>query len=207
MFILGLTGSLGMGKSTTAGFFAEEGVPVHDADAVVHRLYEGEAVPAVEAAFPGTTSRGKIDRDKLAMRVLNDPAALARLEAIVHPLVQESERRLLADAAARGTKVVLLDIPLLLETGGDRRVDAVVVVTAPPDEQRKRVLGRPGMTAEKFDAILAQQMPDAEKRRRADFVVDTSGGFDAARAQVRAILSAVATMPKQIGSSPAGPGG
>jgi dephospho-CoA kinase len=197
MFILGLTGSLGMGKSTTARFFAEEGVPVHDADAVVHRLYEGEAVNAIEAAFPGTTADGKVDRNKLAARVLGDAAALQRLEAIVHPLVQDAERRLLAEAAANGEKVAVLDIPLLFETGGDRRVDAVVVVSAPPDVQRARVLERPGMTIEKLESILSKQMPDAEKRRRADFVVDSSQGFESAHAQVRAILDAVAKMPKR----------
>jgi dephospho-CoA kinase len=199
MFILGLTGSLGMGKSTTARFFAEEGVPVHDADAVVHRLYDGEAAAAIEAAFPGTTASGKVDRDKLAARVLGDSAALKRLEAIVHPLVQEAERRLLAEAETRGEKVAVLDIPLLFETGGEKRVDAVVVVSAPPDVQRSRVLERPGMTADKLDAILAKQMPDDEKRRRADFVVDTSQGFEAARADVRAILNAIATMPRRRG--------
>jgi dephospho-CoA kinase len=197
MFILGLTGSLGMGKSTTARFFAEEGVPVHDADAVVHRLYDGEAAAAIEAAFPGTTVGGKVDRDKLAARVLGDAAALKRLEAIVHPLVQEAERRLLAEAQARGETVAVLDIPLLFETGGQDRVDAVVVVSAPPEVQRSRALERPGMTVDKLDAILAKQMPDHEKQRRADFVVDTSRGFEAARAQVRAILDAVATMPKR----------
>jgi dephospho-CoA kinase len=197
MFVLGLTGSLGMGKTTTARFFAEEGVPVHDADAVVHRLYEGEAVAAIEAAFPGTTAAGKVDRDKLAARVLGDAAALKRLEAIVHPLVHAAERRLLAEAEARGEEVAVLDIPLLFETGSDRRVDAVVVVSAPPEVQRTRVLARPGMTMAKFEAILAKQMPDAEKRRRADFVVDSSLGFEAGRAQVRAILDAVATMPKR----------
>jgi dephospho-CoA kinase len=197
MFILGLTGSLGMGKSTTARFFAEAGVPVHDADAVVHRLYEGEAVTAIEAAFPGTTAAGKVDRSKLAARVLGDDAALARLEAIVHPLVSAAERRLIAEAEARGENVVVLDIPLLFETGGDARVDAVVVVSAPPEVQQARVLERPGMTMDKLEAILARQLPDAEKRARADFVVDTSQGFDAARAQVRAILAAVATMPKR----------
>jgi dephospho-CoA kinase len=195
MFVLGLTGSLGMGKSTTARFFAEAGVPVHDADAVVHRLYEGEAVAAIEAAFPGTTAAGTVDRGLLAARVLNDPAALKRLEDIVHPLVHAAERRLLAEAKANGEKVAVLDIPLLFETGGDRRVDAVVVVSAPPEVQRARVLERPGMTIEKLESILARQMPDAEKRRRADFVVDTSRGFDAARNEVRAILDAVATMP------------
>jgi len=197
MFILGLTGSLGMGKSTAARFFAEAGVPVHDADAVVHRLYESEAVAAIEAAFPGTTAAGKVDRNKLAARVLGDAAALQRLEAIVHPLVQEAERRLLAEAAANGEKVAVLDIPLLFETGGDRRVDAVVVVSAPPDVQRARVLERPGMTIEKLESILSKQMPDAEKRRRADFVVDSSQGFESARAQVRAILDAVAKMPNR----------
>ena len=197
MFVLGLTGSLGMGKSTTARFFAEEGVPVHDADAVVHRLYEGEAAAAIEAAFPGTTTAGKVDREKLATRVLGDIRALKRLEEIVHPLVQEAERRLLAEAEARGEKVAVLDIPLLFETGGEERVDAVVVVSAPADVQRSRALERPGMTVDKLDAILAKQMPDGEKRRRADFVVDTSRGFAAARAEVRAILDAVATMPKR----------
>jgi dephospho-CoA kinase len=197
MFILGLTGSLGMGKSVTARFFAEQGVPVHDADAVVHRLYEGEAAAPIEAAFPGTTAGGKVDRDKLAARVLGDGAALKRLEAIVHPLVQEAERRLLAEAEARGEKVAVLDIPLLFETGGEKRVDAVVVVSAPPEVQRARVLERPGMTVEKLEAILAKQMPDDEKRRRADFIVDTSRGFEATRAEVRAILDAVATMPKR----------
>jgi dephospho-CoA kinase len=195
MFVLGLTGSLGMGKTTTGRFFAEAGVPVHDADAVVHRLYEGEAVAAIEAAFPGTTQAGAVDRTKLAARVLGDSAALKRLEAIVHPLVQAAEGRLLAEAERRGEKIAVLDIPLLFETGGDQRVDAVAVVSAPPEVQTARVLERPGMTLEKLAAILAKQMPDAEKRRRADFVVDTSQGFDAARAQVRAILDAVATMP------------
>jgi dephospho-CoA kinase len=197
MFILGLTGSVGMGKSATARFFAEEGMAVHDADAAVHALYEGEAVAPIEAAFPGTTADGKVDRTKLAAHVLDDAAALKRLEAIVHPLVQASERRFLVDAEARGAQVAVLDIPLLFETGGERRVDAVVVVSAPPEVQRARVLARPGMTVEKFAAILAKQMPDAEKRARADFVVDTSQGFEAARAQVRAILEAVATMPKR----------
>jgi dephospho-CoA kinase len=197
MFIIGLTGSLGMGKSTTARFFAEEGVPVHDADAVVHRLYDGEAASAIEAAFPGTTAGGKVDRNKLAAVVLDDPAALKRLEAIVHPLVHAAERQLLAQAQSRGEKLAVLDIPLLFETGGEERVDAVVVVSAPAEVQQSRVLARAGMTREKLDAILSRQMPDAEKRQRADFVVDTSRGFDAARAQVRAILDAVATMPKR----------
>ena len=197
MFILGLTGSLGMGKSTTAGFFAEAGVPVHDADAIVHRLYEGEAAAAIEAAFPGTTVAGKVDRARLAAQVVDHPQALARLEAIVHPLVQAAEARFLAQARARGARVVVLDIPLLLETAGDARVDAVVVVSAPPDTQRRRVLERPGMTPDKLDALLARQMTDREKRRHADFVVDTSHGFEAAREQVKEILRALATMPKR----------
>ncbi|MCL4709919.1 MAG: dephospho-CoA kinase [Pseudorhodoplanes sp.] len=194
MFILGLTGSIGMGKTTTARLFAEEGVPVHDADAAVHRLYEGEAVALIEREFPGTTSEGKVDRAKLGARVVDDPQALKRLEAIVHPLVRRSETNFLDDTRRRGAPVVVLDIPLLFETGGDARVDAVVVVTAPAEVQRARVLARPDMTAEKFEALLAKQMPDAEKRRRADFIVDSGHGLEPARAQVRDILARVATM-------------
>jgi len=197
MFILGLTGSLGMGKTTTGRFFAEAGVPVHDADAVVHRLYEGEAAAAIEAAFPGTAIGRKVDRGKLAERVLDNPEALRRLEALIHPLVRQSEARFLAEAERSGAKVAVLDIPLLFETGGDRRVDAIVVVSAPQEVQWARVLERPGMTPAKLDAILARQLADAEKRSRADFVVDTSRGFDSARAQVQEILRAVATMPKR----------
>jgi dephospho-CoA kinase len=195
MFVLGLTGSVAMGKSTTARFFAEEGVPVHDADATVHRLYATEAVPLIEAAFPGTTADGKVDRVKLGARVMSDLPALQQLEGIIHPLVWNAERQFLQDAEARGERVVVLDIPLLFETGGDQRVDAVVVASAPPDVQRARVLERPGMTPDRLAAMLARQMPDAEKRRRADFVVDTSRGFEDAREQVRAILRDVATMP------------
>jgi dephospho-CoA kinase len=197
MFVLGLTGSVAMGKSTTARFFAEEGVPVHDADAVVHRLYEGDAVPLIEAAFPGTTHNGRVDRVKLGSRVMNDLAGLRQLEAIVHPLVQDAERRFLAEAEVKGAPVAVLDIPLLFETGGDNRVDAIVVATAPAEVQRARVLERPGMTEQRLEAMLARQMPDSEKRRRADFVVDTSRGFDEARAQVQEILRQVATMPKR----------
>lgn len=197
MFILGLTGSIGMGKTTTAGFFAEAGVPVHDADAAVHRLYEGAAVPAIEAAFPGTTTNGKVDRAKLAERVLGDAAALRRLEAIVHPLVRQAEARFLAEAERQGAPVAVLDIPLLFETRGDERVDAVVTVTAPADMQRARLMARPGLTEEKLEALIANQLPDAEKRRRADFVVDTSQGLDAAREQVKDILRRIATMPKR----------
>jgi dephospho-CoA kinase len=197
MFVLGLTGSLGMGKSTTARFFVEEGVPVHDADATVHRLYESEAATLIEAAFPGATAGGKVDRDKLAQRVLGDTAAIKKLEAIVHPLVRHAEERFLAEADRKGATVAVLDIPLLFETGGDKRCDAVVVVSAPSTVQRARVFERTGMTEQKFAAILAKQVPDADKRRRADFVVDTSKGFDAVRAQVRDILDRVATMPKR----------
>jgi dephospho-CoA kinase len=197
MFILGLTGSLGMGKSTTAKFFAEEGVPVHDADAAVHRLYEGEAVPLIEAAFPGTTAGGKVDREKLAKRVLGDPAAIKKLEAIVHPLVRADEERFLAAAARTGAEVAVLDIPLLFETHGEARCDAVVVVSAPADMQRARAFERPGMTEQKFQAMMANQMPDAEKRARADFIVDSGQGFERARAQVRDILRRVSYMPKR----------
>ena len=198
MFILGLTGSLGMGKSTTARFFAEAGVPVHDADAVVHRLYEGEAVAAIEAAFPGTTAAGKVDRDQArrarARRSRRAQAARSHRSSAGAAGGAPASRR---GRGASARTVAVLDIPLLFETGGDARVDAVVVVSAPTEVQRARVLERPGMTLEKLEAILARQMPDAEKRRRADFVVDTSQGFDAARAQVRAILDAIATMPKR----------
>jgi dephospho-CoA kinase len=197
MFILGLTGSIGMGKSATAKMFAEAGVPVHDADAVVHRLYDGEATPQIEAAFPGTTKDGKVNREKLGRRVLGDGEAIKRLEQIVHPLVAQARERFLADAERHGAPVALLDIPLLLETGGDTRCDAVVVVSAPADLQRSRAFERPGMSEQKLAAILAKQMPDEEKRKRADFIVDTSKGFDAARAQVREILARVATMPKR----------
>jgi dephospho-CoA kinase len=196
MFILGLTGSVGMGKSTTAKFFAEEGVPVHDADAAVHRLYEDEAVAPIEAAFPGTTANGKVDREKLGAAVVGKVESLKRLEAIVHPLVRAAEQKFLANAEASGAKVVLLDIPLLYETGGESRCDAVVVVTAPEHVQRARVLAR-GTSEERLAGILARQMPDAEKRRRADFVVDTSVGFEGARAQVRDILARVGNMPKR----------
>jgi len=197
MFILGLTGSLGMGKSATAKMFVEEGVPVHDADAVVHRLYDGEATPQIEAVFPGTTKDGKVDREKLGKRVLGDAAAIKRLEQIVHPLVGAASARFLAEAERKGAAVAVLDVPLLFETGGDSRCDAVVVVSAPADVQRTRAFERPGMSEGKLAAILAKQMPDEEKRARADFVVDTSKGFDAARAQVRDILKAVAMMPKR----------
>jgi dephospho-CoA kinase len=197
MIVLGLTGSIGMGKSTAAGFFAECGVPVHNADAVVHRLYAGEATAAVEAAFPGTTRDGAVDRTRLAERVLGDPLALKRLEAIVHPLVRRDEEKFLAAAEAAGADVAVLDIPLLFESGGDRRCDAIVVVSAPAEMQRKRVMSRPSMTEEKFTHLLAQQVPDAEKRRRADFVVDSSKDFDSTRTQVRAILQDAKRLPRR----------
>jgi dephospho-CoA kinase len=193
-FILCLTGSVGMGKSTAAKFFAEAGVPVHDSDAVVHALYEGEAVPLVERAFPGATADGKVDRNKLATMVLGDDAALAKLQAIVHPLVAAARDAFLAEAQIGNAPVVVLDVPLLFETGGERRCDAVVVVSAPADVQRERVLGRPGMTEEKFAALLAKQTPDPEKRQRADFIVDSSQELDDARAQVRDILRLVHKM-------------
>jgi dephospho-CoA kinase len=197
VFILGLTGSMGMGKSTAANFFREAGVPVNDSDAVVHRLYEGDAVAPVEAAFPGVTADGRIDRAKLAAQLVGKPEAIKKLEAIVHPLVRAVTARFVAEQAARGARIVVLDIPLLFETGGEKNVDAVVVVSAPAEVQRARIIGRPGMTAEKLDALLARQMPDAEKRARAHFVVDSSGGFDSARAQVLGILRAVASLPGQ----------
>ena len=196
-FVLCLTGSLGMGKTTAARYFAEAGVPVHDSDAVVHALYEGKAVSVIEQAFPGSTSGGKVDRAKLAAVVLNDRAALARLEAIVHPLVSKSTDEFLADAKAKGASVVVLDVPLLFETDTHRRCDATVVVSATAEVQRQRVLERPGMTEEKFSAILSKQLPDAEKRRRADFIVDSSKDYDHARAQVRDILRTVAKMTKR----------
>ena len=194
MIVLGLTGSIGMGKSTTAALFREAGVPVHDADASVHALYAGEAVPLVEAAFPGTTRDGAVDRPALSARVLGDDDAMRRLEAIVHPLVRAAERRFLDEAAAAGRSVVVLDVPLLFETGAADRVDAIVVVTAPADVQRARVLARPGMTAARLDQILARQMPDAEKRARAHFVIDTSRGLEPARRQVADVIRAAAGM-------------
>jgi dephospho-CoA kinase len=196
MFVIGLTGSIAMGKSTTARLFAEEGVPVHDADATVHRLYEGAAVGPIEAAFPGVTKAGKVDRPALGKRVAGDQPALLRLEQIVHPLVRASEVQFLKKAEASGAATVVLDIPLLFETVGERRVDAVVVVSAPAEMQRARLIAR-GIEMERLEALLARQMPDAEKRQRADFVVDSSQGIEHARTQVRQILKAVAKMPNR----------
>src|ERR1700735_95865 len=172
MIILGLTGSIGMGKSTTAKLFAEAGVPVYDADATVHLLYEGEAVPAIEAAFPGTTVDGKVDRTRLSACVVHDPAAIKRLEQIVHPMLGASRQKFLQDAEQSGAPVAVVDVPLLYETGGEKRGDTVVVVTTAPKIQHERILTRDNMPTEKLEAILARQMPDAEKRKRADFVVD-----------------------------------
>jgi dephospho-CoA kinase len=197
MLILGLTGSIGMGKSTTAKLFVEAGVPVYDADAAVHKIYEGEAAPAVEAAFPGTTVDGKVDRAKLSAKVVHDPAAIKQLEQIVHPMLGASRQKFLAEAERSGTPVVVMDIPLLFETGGEKRVDAVVVVTTTPENQRQRILARGTMTNEALDAILARQLPDAEKRKRADFVVDTSHGLDPVRATIRDILAEVVKMPQR----------
>jgi dephospho-CoA kinase len=197
MIILGLTGSIGMGKSTTARLFAEAGVPVYDADATVHKLYEGEAAPFIEAAFPGTTVNGKVDRARLSARVVHDPAAMQQLEQIVHPMLGASRQKFLRDAEQSGAPVAVVDVPLLYETGGEKRVDAVVVVTTPPEIQRQRILARDNMTGEKLDAILARQLPDAEKRKRADFVVDTSHGLDPVRARIRDILIEAARMPQR----------
>lgn len=193
MIVLGLTGSIGMGKSTTAQMFAEEGAWVHDADETVHRLYAqgGEAVGPVGSAFPDALKDGAIDRQTLAAELAADPGALRRLEAIVHPLVARSRDAFIDNARKTGARVVVLDVPLLFETGGEQVLDAVVVVSAPHDVQRRRVMERPGMTAERLDALVARQTPDAEKRARADFVVDTGQGLNHARAQVRQILATV----------------
>jgi dephospho-CoA kinase len=191
-FVLGLTGSIGMGKSATAAIFRRLGIPVHDADACVHALYRGAAAAPIAAAFPGTVRDGVVDRAALGPIVLSDKAALARLEAIVHPLVRAEEEAFLRAARASGAPIAVLDIPLLFETGGESRCDAVLVVSAPAEVQEERVLRRPDMTQEKFAAILAKQMPDAEKRARAHFLVDTSGGHEDAEAQVRDIVRALA---------------
>jgi dephospho-CoA kinase len=192
MLILGLTGSAAMGKSTASSMFADRGVPVFDADRTVHALYAGAAAPVVEAAFPGTTSDGAVDRDRLRDRVLGDEAAMATLEALIHPLVKREEERFLSEARAAGRRIVLLDIPLLFETRAEGEVDMVVVVSAPAEVQRERMLRRPGMTPERLEAMLARQMPDADKRRRAHIVIDTGGTLDDTRRQVDDILRAMA---------------
>lgn len=191
MLLIGLTGSIGMGKSTIAARFAEQGVPVIDADEVVHDLYEGEAVAPIEAAFPGTTAEGRVDRGKLSQQLMADQEGFKRLEAIVHPLVYQAERRMLQEHADSGAGLAVLEVPLLFETGGDARVDVTVVVSAPEDVQRERVLAREGMTADKFGAIRARQLAETEKRRRADFIVETHLTIPESYAQVDAIIDAL----------------
>jgi dephospho-CoA kinase len=197
MRVLGLTGSIGMGKSTTAKLFAEAGVPVYDADATVHKIYEGEAAPAIEAAFPGTTANGRVDRTKLSAKVVHDAAAMKRLEEIVHPMLRAYHQSFLDAAEKSGAPVAVVDVPLLFETGGDKRVDAVVVVTTSPELQRERILARGTMSHEALEAILARQTPDAEKRKRADFLVDTSHGLEPVRSRIRDILDQAAKMPRR----------
>lgn len=191
MIIVGLTGSIGMGKSTTANMFRKQGIPVHDADQTVHELYKAEAVAPVEARFPGVAVDGAIDRERLSREVIGNAKAMRDLEAIVHPLVREKEISFVENARKAGTALVVLDIPLLFETNRQDRVDVIVVVTTTPEIQRKRVLARPGMTEEKFEAILAKQVPDADKRARADYIVDTSVGIEDAKAQVRKIIAVI----------------
>ncbi len=189
MLIVGLTGSLGMGKTTAAAHLRARGLPVFDADAEVHRLYATSAAPLIEAAFPGTTRDGRVDRGKLADALIAEPMRFAELEAIVHPLVRASERAFLNDEAARGTAIAVLEIPLLFETGADKKVDATIVVSAPAEVQRRRLLLREGLDEEKIKSLLARQMPDAEKRERADFVVDTGRSVEASNAELDAIIA------------------
>ncbi|MFN3501368.1 MAG: dephospho-CoA kinase [Allorhizobium sp.] len=188
MIIVGLTGSIGMGKSTTAALFADEGVPVNDADRVVHELYRSEAVAPIAGLFPDAIVEGIVDRAKLSANLAKNPAKFKELEAIVHPLVRDKEHAFLDEQSALGHALVLLDIPLLFETGREKRVDRIVVVSCEPELQRERVLARPGMTEEKFQLILSRQVPDAQKRARADYVIDTGHGIDRARAQVKTIV-------------------
>jgi dephospho-CoA kinase len=199
MIVLGLTGSIGMGKSTTAEMFKVLGIPVNDADAVVHGLYHGSAVALIEAAFPGSTMNGAVDRTKLSAALARHPQGFKTLEAIVHPLVREEERAFLERERRAGAPLVVLDIPLLFETGGEARVDAVAVVTCDADLQRQRVLARPGMTPEKFALILSRQMPDSEKRARANYVIDTSRGLEVARQRVEEIVT---DLTKRAGQTP-----
>lgn len=194
-FVLGLTGSIGMGKSVTAGLFRARGVPVHDADATVHALYAGRAAPLLDGAFPGVVVDGVVDRERLGARVLTHPMEMKRLEAIIHPLVREEEAAFLAAALARGAPLAVLDVPLLLETGGQGRCDAVLVVTAPEGVQRERVLARPGMTPARLEALLARQMPDAEKRLNAHFLIDTGAGLEAAGRAVDDLVRTLAGKP------------
>lgn len=189
MITAGLTGSIGMGKSTTAKMFQEAGIPVHDADATVHALYSGDAAELIEVAFPGTVKDGTVDRAKLGPMVVGNKEAMKKLEEIVHPLVAKERDKFLEQHQNEGAKLVILDIPLLFETGGDALVDKVIVVTASPETQRQRVLAREGMTEEKFKAILAKQVPDAQKRERADYVIDTDYGMEPARRRVAEIIA------------------
>jgi dephospho-CoA kinase len=193
MKIIGLTGSIGMGKSTTAAMFREAGIPVYDADAAVHAAYAvgGVAVGPVGEAFPGTVGEGRVDREALRQQVLGNPDAMAKLNSIVHPLIGRSRADAFAAATASGADMIILDVPLIYETGGDKNMDAVIVVSAPAEMQRERVLAREGMSPERLDAILAQQVPDAEKRKRADYVIDTGQGLEAARAQVAEVIKAL----------------
>lgn len=191
MIVLALTGSIGMGKSTTAQMFRDLGIAVHDADATVHALYSGKAVPLVDRLFPGTAVDGRIDRTLLSKRVIGDPEAMQKLEAVIHPLVRKEEIEFLQNARRENRDLVVLDIPLLFETGGESRVDGVVVVTASAQEQERRVLSRPGMTLEKFRAILNRQVPDDVKRTNADFIIDTGHGLDSARRQVDALVESI----------------
>ncbi len=197
MIILGLTGSIGMGKSTTARMFIDEGIPVHDADEAVHRLYSGPVARLVEQEFPGTVVNGVVDRKRLSVAVLNDPEALRRLGRIIHPLVHADADAFVDRHRKAGTPLIVLDIPLLFETGGTDRVDSILVVTASPEVQRQRVMSRPGMTEAKFAAIVANQVADKDKRRNADFVIDTSVGLEIARREVRNIISTLLERERQ----------
>lgn len=191
MLVIGLTGSIGMGKSKVAAHLRARGVPVYDADAEVHRLYRGEAAPLIEAAFPGATRNGEVDRAELSRILLSAPGRIREVEGIVHPLVRKTQTAFLEAAAKAGHEIAVLEVPLLFETGGEKRVDVTVVVSAPAAVQRQRVLARAGMTAEKLDQLLARQMPDEEKRRRADFVVDSSGPIEETQAQVDRLLESL----------------
>jgi dephospho-CoA kinase len=205
MLIIGLTGSIGMGKTTAAGQFARRGVPVFDADAEVHRLYAGKAIPAISRAFPNAVREGQVDRALLAAEVAGAPEKLRRLETIVHPMVAESEIEFLRSAEKGGAEFAVLEIPLLFEVGADCRVDATVVVSAPADMQRERALSRPGMTPDKLDQLLARQMPDAEKRARADFVVDSGASLDDMQNQIDKILDSLRGREGRVMERPSHP--
>jgi len=198
---LGLTGSIGMGKSTTAQMFRDENIPVHDADATVHALYEGEAASLIEAEFSGTVIEGKVDRQKLARQVVGNEAAMKRLEAIIHPLVRREELEFRSTVEGQNTSLAILDIPLLFETDSQDRVDGIIVVTAPYEIQRERVLARVGMNEKKFLAILDRQYPDSDKQAKADFVIDTSKGLEAARSEVKKIIKLINSNNWQSGKN------